>query len=134
MKIVIDSNIIFSAIISPWGKTAELIFLKDFEFFSARTLEKELLEHKNELLKKSTLSENEFELLREILLNKITFFEEEDLHDYILKAKEICPDKDDVAFFAVCLLKNLPLWSNDKKLKNQTVVQVISIEELVKMV
>ena len=134
MKLVVDSNIIFSAIISPTGKTAELLLLEDIELYSARTLEIELLGHKKEIMRKAHFREEQFELLMLIFLGKITFLENAELYTVIGDAKKICPDVGDIAFFAVCLAKNLPLWSNDKKLKNQTVVQVISIEELVKMV
>lgn len=130
MRLVIDSNIIFSAIISPKGKTAELIFMKDLELFSARTLEKELLEHKNEITQKAGTSKVNFELLCELLLSKICFIEDEELFGFLKKAGEICPDKGDEAFFAVCLAKGLPLWSNDRKLKQQKAVKVISTEEL----
>lgn len=132
MKLVIDSNIIFSALLSPGGKTAELIFVKEIELWSTRTLEEELLKYKSELLKKSNLSEIDFELLKELLFDKINFVEDEELFDYAKTAKEICPDKGDIQFFAVCLAKNIPLWSNDKKLKQQNFVKVISTEELVK--
>ena len=132
MKLVIDSNVIFSAIISPRGRTAELIFVEDLELFSARTLEREILDHKEEIIKKASISRVDFELLHELLLSKICFIEDEELFGFIQRAGEICPDKTDEAFFAVCLTKNLPLWSNDKKLKQQKVVKVISTEELVK--
>jgi len=130
MKLVVDSNIIFSAIISPGGKTAELIFVKGLELFSAKTLEQELFEHKGELMKKACLPEIYFDLLRELLFSKISFLEEKELDIFIPKAKEICPDVGDVAFFAVCLAKDIPLWSNDKELKKQSVVKVINTEEL----
>jgi predicted nucleic acid-binding protein len=133
MMLVIDSNIIFSAIISPRGTTSELIFTKDLTLFSALTLKKELFEHKNELLKKSGLNETDFELLNIILFSKITFLDEEELDSFILKAKTICPDPDDVAFFAVALKKGIPLWSNDSLLKNQDFVKVINTKELVKL-
>ena len=133
MNLVVDSNIIFSALISPKGKTAELIFLSDLTLFSTETLEKELIEHKTEIMKKAKLIESDFDPLYVILKSKINFIEGEELDPFIELAKEICPDKGDVVVFAVALLKNIPLWSNDKLLKTQNVVRVISTFELVKM-
>ncbi|MDD3086142.1 MAG: PIN domain-containing protein [archaeon] len=133
MNLVVDSNIIFSALISPKGKTAELIFLSDLTLFSTETLEKELIEHKIEIMKKAKLIESDFEQLYVFLKSKINFIEGEELDPFIDLVKEICPDKDDVSFFAVALAKNFPLWSNDKLLKTQNVVKVINTFELVKM-
>jgi predicted nucleic acid-binding protein len=133
MKLVVDSNIIFSALISPNGKTAELIFLKNVELYSTRTLEIELFEHKMELIKKSGFSESEFDSICFFILKKIYFVETIELVYFEEQAAKICPDKDDVAFFALCLAKGIPLWSNDKLLKNQNVVKVISTSEIVKM-
>ena len=134
MRLVVDSNIIFSALINPGGKTAEVIFLKDIELFSVRTLEKEIFEYKKEILEKSRLSEVGFELFYEVLLSKIIFIETAEISEFSSAAKEVCPDSDDVSFFALCLAKNLPLWSNDKELNKQNVIQIIRTEELVKMV
>ncbi len=133
MNFVVDSNIIFSALISPKGKTAELIFLNDLTLFSTETLDVELIEHKTEVIQKARLIESDFELLYIVLKSKIKFIRGEELDPFLELAKEICPDKDDVSFFAVALAKNLPLWSNDKLLKNQDVVKVISTSEIVKM-
>ena len=133
MNLVVDSNIFFSAIISPRGKTAELLLLADIKLYSVRTLETEILKHKPEIIKKTSLSKNELEILLTIFLNKIKFLEYNELENYLDQAKRICPDKDDTAFFAVCLTKNFPLWSNDKKLKQQNIVKVINTEELIKI-
>jgi predicted nucleic acid-binding protein len=133
MKLVIDSNIIFSALISPSGKTAELIFLESIDLYSTRTLEIELFEHKLELMKKSGFSESEFDSICIFILRKICFVETAELVSFEEFANKICPDKDDVQFFALCLAKGIPLWSNDKLLKTQKTVKVINTSQLVKM-
>lgn len=43
------------------------------------------------------------------------------------------PDKDDVDFVALALKLNLPLWSNDSRLKEQSLVKVLSTRELVEI-
>lgn len=133
MKLVVDSNIIFSALISPGGKTAELIFLNDVELYSTRTLEVELFEHKMELIKKSGFSESEFDSICFFILKKIYFVETVEFFCFEEKAAKICPDENDIQFFALCLAKGIPLWSNDKLLKNQSIVKVVSTHELVKL-
>ncbi|MCK4435272.1 hypothetical protein KAU87_00515, partial [Candidatus Bathyarchaeota archaeon] len=41
------------------------------------------------------------------------------------------PDPDDIDFPALALKLDCPLWSNDKELKQQTVVKVFSTSELI---
>jgi predicted nucleic acid-binding protein len=41
------------------------------------------------------------------------------------------PDPDDIDFTALALKLDCPLWSNDKELKQQTVVKVFSTSELI---
>ena len=42
----------------------------------------------------------------------------------------ISPDADDTAYIALALHLNCPIWSNDKKLKKQDKVKVITTKEL----
>lgn len=50
---------------------------------------------------------------------------------FLKEALEFSPDKDDSPFLALCLGKGIPLWSNDKPLKEkQSVVKVLSTSEL----
>jgi len=132
MRLAIDSNIVFSVIISKKGKTAELLFKKEVEVFAPKMLIEELDEHKQELIQKSGMVLEEFELFKIAIFSKLKFVPNSELFPFIERADEICPDPDDVAFFALCLSKGIPLWSNDKKLKQQKLVKVINTEELVK--
>ncbi len=47
------------------------------------------------------------------------------------QAKSICPDPDDIQYFALALKLGCPIWSNDKALKEQNTVEVISTGELI---
>ncbi|MBT5021736.1 hypothetical protein HOK51_08530 [Candidatus Woesearchaeota archaeon] len=49
-------------------------------------------------------------------------------------AKIICPDENDVDYFALALKLNCAIWSNDKKLKNQNSIIVYSTEELINLI
>ncbi|MEK6954273.1 MAG: PIN domain-containing protein [Candidatus Micrarchaeota archaeon] len=57
-----------------------------------------------------------------------------DLNEYsslMHQAKSICPDPDDIQYFALALKLGCPIWSNDKALKEQNTVEVISTGELI---
>ena len=42
-------------------------------------------------------------------------------------------DKDDVDFIALALKLNLPIWSNDKDLKKQTLAKVYTTKEVISL-
>ncbi|MFH1588378.1 MAG: PIN domain-containing protein [Candidatus Diapherotrites archaeon] len=131
MQFVVDSNIIISAIISFDGKTRELLFSDKFLFFAPEFLLAEIKKHEKEILKKSGLNKSEFELALSLVSSRIIFVSFVEFKKFISKAEQVCPDENDVEFFALALSKNIPLWSNYKKLKNQPKVKVVSIKELI---
>jgi predicted nucleic acid-binding protein len=66
-----------------------------------------------------------------ILLSKIKLVPKEYIVPFLKGALEFSPDKDDSPFLALCLVKGIPLWSNDKPLKEkQSVVKVLSTSDL----
>ena len=66
-----------------------------------------------------------------ILREKINVIPNEETEKFISKAKNICPDENDVDYFALALKLNCSVWSNDKALKNQSYIEVCSTEELI---
>ena len=130
MDVVVDANILIAALISPSGHTADFFFSHVLRIFAPELLLEEVEEHKNELLKKTGFSEKDFNQLVVLISKRIIFFPIIDFLPFIQKAKEICPDPDDAAYFALALKLHCPLWSNDKKLKGQEEVKVFSTSEL----
>lgn len=55
------------------------------------------------------------------------------LKKFVLRAKEISPDKNDIAYFALALKLKCPIWTNDKKLKDQDEIKVYSTSELIEI-
>jgi predicted nucleic acid-binding protein len=65
------------------------------------------------------------------LRSRIQLEPKEYISKFLIKALEFSPDKDDSPFLALALAKGIPLWSNDKPLKEkQSVVIVLSTSEL----
>ncbi|MDD4983642.1 MAG: PIN domain-containing protein [Candidatus ainarchaeum sp.] len=131
MDLVIDTNILISALISSNGKIRELIFSDKFKLFAPEYVFLEIYEHKQEIIKKAELSESEFELALSVLFTKIIITPSEEIKVFSEKAKQVCPDFDDWPFFALAILKNIPLWSDDKDLKQQDVIKVMSTKEII---
>jgi len=52
----------------------------------------------------------------------------------IESAVEWAPDIKDVQYLALAEKYGIPIWSNDKRLKNQSVVKVFSTEEIIRFI
>ncbi len=98
MKIVIDSNIVFSAILNSQGKIAQLIINGSnyFSFFSINLLKKEILNHKHKLLSISGLTETQFESSFSHITSRIKFVDEILISDQDLeRATKLTRDIDE---------------------------------------
>lgn len=133
MMQVVDANILFSALISSDGKTRSLFSLLHLEFISPEFIERELDKHFSEIVRKSKCSEEEIRTALDILLSRIKILPKKEYEPFIAKAKEFSPDAKDVEYFAVALAFACPLWSNDKQLKLQSEVKVLSTSELLQL-
>lgn len=132
MHIVIDSNILFSALIKD-STTRKLILEYDGLFLFPSFIFEEAEKHKNELLIKSRMNEQEFNELLSIILRKVILVPSETLYPYHKEALEIVKniDIDDTLFFACAsAYPESILWSNDRNLKNQTRIKVLNTSEI----
>ena len=57
----------------------------------------------------------------------------DEYYEFLPTAKEISPDPDDVDFFALALKLNCPLWSEDKRWKQQSEIEVSDTTELLEL-
>ncbi len=129
MDIVIDANVLFSILIKE-GKTEDLIFQQDLRIFAPEFLFEEFEKYRDLILVKTHRSTEEFDRLTSILRKRIKTIPNKETEEYIRQANKICPDKNDVDYFALALKLRCPIWSNDKRLKEQTVVKIYSTTEL----
>ncbi|RMF90488.1 MAG: hypothetical protein D6733_03665 [Methanobacteriota archaeon] len=133
MELVVDTNIVFSAIVKD-SYTRLLLCNQNLVLYAPEALISELNEHEKEIREKSGLRGEEWGELMGLLLSKIRLVSRKDIARYLKKALEFSPDKEDAPFFAACLARDVPLWSNDKKLKEQAAVKVLTTEELVRRI
>lgn len=132
MDLVIDANIVFSAIISSSGKTRDLIFLEDIVLFAPEFLLIEFEKHKQEIIEKSKLSKEDFELAIKIIFSRIKLVPFSEFKHFLEEAEKICPDPNDIEYFSLALSKDIPFWSSDKPLNQQYGVRIISTKEIIK--
>ncbi len=131
MRIVIDANILFSAIIKD-SHTRKLLVNENLYFLAPEYLLEEVAEHKLEIKEKSGLSSQQVERLLHGFLELIELVGSARFRQFMEKALSASPDPEDTPYLALCLCENIPLWSNDARLKKQSIVQVYSTAELTK--
>ena len=132
MELVIDANILMSALIATEGITYDLIFNDSIKLVSVDKLMRELGKHKFEILEKSGLSEYDFDIFVSLISSEIELIPYPEIKKFISEAEKISPDPNDTEYFALALKLNCSIWSNDKKSKNQGKVKIFSTEDLVK--
>lgn len=129
MKVVVDANVIFAAIIGR-KFTLNLICSKDFEFYAPEFIFIELEAYRDILKEKGKIDDLKFDAIVAELCRNIKLVSYLEFCHFLSNAREICPDKDDIMYFALAMELNCPLWSNDRKLKQQNMVKIYSTDEM----
>ena len=132
MKIILDANILFAALIKD-SKTTELLFDQRLKLYLPDFVLQEFEKYEKELLEKTKRTKQEFNEILEIIKKIVKIISKQEFSDKIIEASKICPDKYDVDYFALALKLNAPIWSNDKKLKKQEKVKIYSTQEIIEV-
>ena len=134
MNIIIDSNPLFSALIKD-SATRRVILEYDGLFLFPSFIFIEMERHRYELLKKSGMAEKDLSKLLQLILKKVVIIPNEVLAPYKREAYEIVKgiDLDDILFVACALAyPDSIIWSDDRKLKRQSRVQVLNTQEIIR--
>ena len=124
MIIIVDTNIVFSALLNTNSNITKILLNKDelgLELLSVSYLKHELEKHFLKIQKFTKLTENELVDLQNAIFSKIEFVNEELLSKKSwLIAEELTKDVDnnDMAFVALTYFLRAKLWTGDKKLIN----------------
>jgi len=123
VNIVIDTNIVFSALLNANGLIGELLLNSqdEFKFYAPELLQEEIARYKNKLLATSKLSSIQFEESNYRVMTLIKSISEDLINQNSwTKAAELTHDvdEDDTPFVALTIELNAVLWTGDKKLLN----------------
>jgi predicted nucleic acid-binding protein len=123
MKIVVDTNIIFSALLNSNTAIGDLLFNPGnyFEFYSCNYMRYEIQKHWERLKKISKLSDDQLEVSSSLILSRLKFINEEIIPVKTwLAAEKITKDIDidDIDFVALTKFLRATLWTGDKMLYN----------------
>ena len=142
MRVVIDTSVVMSAIMSKHGSVADVLLNPLFEFkrYSCYFMPVELFKHKAKLLQYSKLSESDLldslyttlrkiELVNETLISPQNWIMADNLTKNI--------DHKDVSFVALSIQMDATLWTLDKKLsthlKQKDFANVVNTQELIQL-
>ncbi len=139
MKLIVDTNIVFSAILNSESWIGQILLHPgdSLTFFSPSFLRQEILNHKQRIKHFTKLSDKEIDELIHLIYSKIHFIDEELIpKEILLIADELTReiDFDDAVFVALTIQLNCKLWTGDKSLANFLLkngfTKIISTNEL----
>ncbi len=129
MKFVVDANVLF-ALSKPSTTTNQLVSKFSLKLFAPDFALLELHKYKDELSKKSGL---DFNSVINSFKEKVIFVEVSEYSGLIKNFKSKISDDNDLVYLALASKLNLPIWSNDKHLKEQSEIPVFTTSELIEV-
>ena len=139
MKIVVDTNVAFSAILNSNGKIGDLLLNSGryIDFYSVTYLRHELKNHYDKLSKISKQPIDKITETEYFVTKEITFIAEEQIRENVwLSSYDLVKDVDldDIAFVALTKHLRCKLWTGDRVLirglKKNGFLNIISTDEL----
>lgn len=121
MNIVVDTNILFSSLLSENSRLRDILLESEHKFYAPNYLFVELFKYKDKIMSLGKLDESSLYLYLQMILEKIYFVQTDLITDENRqKAYHLCKDIDekDTIFVALSLELTAQLWTGDKKLKN----------------
>jgi predicted nucleic acid-binding protein len=124
MKIIVDANIVFSAIFNSKGKIGEILINSNskIEFIAPNFLKTEIAKHFQKICKISGLTELQIIEISQIIYKNINFINEELILPSVWDEAFILTqniDPKDTPYIAYALHFNCLIWSGDLALINR---------------
>ena len=119
MKLVIDTNILFSALLYKRRIHDLLFYNEDLQLYAPDLLYEEMLRHKEKIRRLTRLSSRETDILfNKILPRRVTIVPHEEYMNELKKAVQLLQQVDlsDTPFVALAMRLGVPLWTGDKRI------------------
>ncbi len=136
MKLVVDANVVISALASSGVTRKVFLFnflVKRFEFITPELLMREVRKREESLIKEIGISKEEFNKVLEFLIRDIEFIPAKEFVRFLPEAERICRDPKDKEYVALALAFNCPIFSGDPDLREIEGINVYSPRELFDM-
>lgn len=131
MKLVVDTNVLLSALIAN-SATRTLLFSIDDPLVAPEGLKRELDRHDQLVREKSGLDDTELDALTSRLFSHVEFVPHPELEANREEAADALADvdSDDVIFLATALSVDGAVWSDDRHFQAQDLVPVVTTEDV----
>ena len=136
MRLVIDTNIIISSLISNSARRP-ILMNSNIEFIAPEYTFAEILKHIDLIIKKAKLAPNDLQYVMDMLFTRITIYPKEEYADCYIQAIKIMKDidPDDAPFLALAMKTKVDgIWSGDKGFQQQNHVKIYTTKELIEIV
>ena len=133
MKIILDVNVILSALIRD-SATRKIILNSRSDFYFPEPSLDKIRKYKDYILKKSGLDEEEFKELIAILFKYIRIVRAEEIKKNWSEARKLMEhiDPEDVVFIAAAFsIADSVIWSDDRHFEKQNKVKALKTEDLI---
>jgi predicted nucleic acid-binding protein len=120
IPVVVDTNIIFSALLRGQTRFADILLRSDSRFFICESVLVELFRHKEKMVAASRLDPDEVVQLYQTLLHNLNVEKESLIEvEHRHKATDLCRDVDpaDAPMVALTLSLDGLLWTGDRRLR-----------------
>jgi len=130
MKLVVDTNIIISALIKD-GITRKILFSPFIQFYTPDYSLEEITKYEKLICKKAKINHDGFQIISNLIFEKILIIPKQNYQNKISQAKKMIKDIDDITFIALSLaLKTDGIWTDDKDFKTSKNLLIFRTKEL----
>ena len=127
---MIDTSSIISALIKN-GISRRIIFSPLIQFITPDHSLREISKYKELICKKAKINSNEFDIILNLLFEKISIIPKEKYERFFDSAKTLIEDKDDIPFIALCLASKADgIWSDDTHFKTRKNLTIYRTRDL----
>ncbi|MBS3074026.1 hypothetical protein J4447_01070 [Candidatus Pacearchaeota archaeon] len=131
MKFVVDANILF-ALANPSSVTSKIIENYDLTLIAPDFCLDELQKHAEIIVRKSSLMD--FAAVLRRIRSFVIFISVDEYKTYFHEAAKALSDKEDIPYLALALKTGCPIWSNDKQLKEQSGITILTTEDILNLI
>ena len=124
MKLVVDANVVISALIAD-SKTRELIVTLEPDLFTPEFVYDEIGNYEGLIVEKSGMAPGRVAQFIDLLFQYSEVVPTSEFYPYIEEAEEAIgdTDPDDVLYVACALATDAAIWSDDSDFQEQDVVE-----------
>jgi predicted nucleic acid-binding protein len=132
MKLVVDANVVISALIAD-SKTRELVVTLEPDLVTPEVVRDEIGNYEDLIVEKSGMDPDRVEKFIDLLFQYVEVVPADEFYPYIEQAEEAIgnTDPDDVLYVACALARDAAVWSDDSDFEEQNLVEVHSTTDVV---